>query len=105
MTRRLSPDDYDPTTGGVPVDVTSPAATAGQVADVVAATLGVDRGRLAPSTPLFGSLPELDSMAVVEIVVALEERFGITIDEEDLTAETFATVASLAGLVTARRSA
>ena len=50
-------------------------------------------------TPLFGSLPELDSMAVLELLLALEDRFGITIDGEDVTAESFETLGSLTELV------
>jgi acyl carrier protein len=68
---------------------------------VVVETLGVeDRAdSLDASTPLFGALPELDSMAVLELVLELEGRFGITIEGDDVTAETFETLASLAALV------
>ena len=52
-----------------------------------------------PSTPLLGSLPELDSMAVLELVAALEQRFGVTIDDDEVTAEVFDTLGSLAALV------
>lgn len=58
------------------------------------------RGRyFGRSTPLLGTLPEFDSMAVVSLVTAMEERFGITIDDDDLTAETFETVGSLLAFV------
>lgn len=50
-------------------------------------------------TPLLGSLPELDSMAVLELVLALEQRFEITIEGEDVTAEVFETLSSLAVFV------
>ena len=50
-------------------------------------------------TPLLGSLPELDSMAVLELVLALEQRFEITIEGEDVTAEVFETLSSLAAFV------
>jgi len=68
---------------------------------VVVETLGVeDRAdTLDASTPLFGSLPELDSMAVLELVLELEQRFGITIEGEDVTADVFETLASLAAFV------
>jgi acyl carrier protein len=68
---------------------------------VVVETLGVeDRAdALDASTPLFGSLPELDSMAVLELVLELEQRFAIEIDGEDVTAEVFETLASLAAFV------
>jgi acyl carrier protein len=54
---------------------------------------------LAPTTPLLGSLPELDSMAVLELVLGLEQRFGAVIEDEDVTAEVFETLESLTGFV------
>ena len=68
---------------------------------VVVETLGVeDRAdAIDASTPLFGALPELDSMAVLELVLELEQRFEIEIDGEDVTAEAFETLASLAAFV------
>jgi acyl carrier protein len=68
---------------------------------VLVTTLGVeDRAdTLGPSTPLFGHLPELDSMAVVELVYALEGRFWITIEGDEVTAEVFETLESLATFV------
>ena len=53
-------------------------------------------------TPLLGALPELDSMAVVHLIAALEDQFGITIDDDDIGASTFETVGSLAAFVEAR---
>jgi len=55
------------------------------------------------ATPLFGSLPELDSIAVVGLVAALEARFDIAIDDADITLETFATVGALADFVGRKR--
>ena len=49
--------------------------------------------------PLFGSIPELDSLAVVGVVTSLEERFGFQIDDEDFTGDVFETVGSLAEFV------
>jgi len=50
-------------------------------------------------TPLFGAIPEFDSMAVVTVVTALEERFGIFIEDDEISAEIFETVGSLAAFV------
>jgi acyl carrier protein len=50
-------------------------------------------------TRLFGSLPELDSMAVVDLISALEERFGIAFEDDEITGEVFASVGSLAEFV------
>lgn len=45
-----------------------------------------------PETPLLGSIPEFDSMAVVTLIHALEHQFGIQIADDELSAETFETV-------------
>jgi acyl carrier protein len=85
---------------------TSTAALDG-VVDVIVKTLGIeDRAdSLDASTPLFGSLPELDSLAVVELAAALEDRFDFVIDDSEFTGEVFETVGSLAAFVDARRQA
>ncbi len=54
------------------------------------------------ATPLLGAIPELDSMAVVSLLTALEERFGITIDDDDIDGATFANVGTLADFVAAK---
>ena len=50
-------------------------------------------------TPLLGAVPELDSMAVVTLITTLEERFGLAIDDDEVSGETFATVGSLTQFV------
>ena len=50
-------------------------------------------------THLLGAIPELDSMAVVSLITALEEQFGVTINDDEIDGETFATVGSLADFV------
>ena len=66
--------------------------------------LGEAGQALEADSPLLGSLPELDSMAVVTLIGALEEHFGIAIDDDDISASTFETVGSLADFV-AQKSA
>ncbi|MFC0250912.1 acyl carrier protein [Massilia consociata] len=61
--------------------------------------LGEAGQALEADSPLLGSLPELDSMAVVTLIGALEEHFGIVIDDDDISASTFATLGSLAAFV------
>ena len=51
------------------------------------------------ATPLLGAVPEFDSMAVVTVITALEESFGIEFDDDDITGATFETVGSLSELV------
>ncbi|MFL6631191.1 MAG: acyl carrier protein [Massilia sp.] len=67
-------------------------------------SLGDAGQRLTADSPLLGSLPELDSMAVVSLIGALEERFGIAVDDDDLSASTFETLGSLAAFVAAKRA-
>ena len=58
--------------------------TIDDVKSVLAATLDLpaDRAKaLDASTPLLGNLPELDSMAVLEVLSAIEARFGVDQDE------------------------
>ena len=44
-------------------------------------------------------MPELDSLAVVEIVTSLEERFGFHIDDDDFDGDVFETVGTLTEFV------
>ena len=51
------------------------------------------------TTPLLGDVPELDSMAVVLIIQALEKEFDICIDDDEVSAELFETVGDLHNFV------
>jgi acyl carrier protein len=62
-------------------------------------SLGTTTNTLTRDTALIGSIPEFDSMAVVQVLAALEERYGFTIDDDEISAETFATVGTLADFV------
>ncbi|HUD95648.1 acyl carrier protein [Sphingobium sp.] len=46
-------------------------------------------------TPLFGALPELDSMAVAGLLTEIEDRFDILIEDDDIDGDTFETFGSL----------
>ncbi len=52
-----------------------------------------------PDTHLRGAVPELDSMAVVSLISALEDHFGFVIDEDDIGSDTFETVGALVSFV------
>ena len=62
--------------------------------------LGGRAERFAEDTPLLGTLPELDSMAVAEVLAALEGRFNVTIDDDAVDGAIFETFGSLARFVT-----
>ncbi len=61
--------------------------------------LGPRADQLTAETALLGSLPELDSMAVATILTAVEERFGILIDDNLISAGIFETLGSLSAFV------
>ena len=59
-------------------------STLEEVRSILAQTLqlGEKAEALEPSTLLLGSIPELDSMAVVAVITGLEERFDITVEDQ-----------------------
>jgi acyl carrier protein len=61
--------------------------------------LGQRADGLKETTGLFGSIPEFDSVAVVTVLTALEDRFGILIEDDDISGETFETVGNLTAFV------
>jgi acyl carrier protein len=59
---------------------------------LLADVLGLSPKRVAGFTaemPLFGALPELDSLAVANFLTAFEERFAVLIEDHDVEAEDF----------------
>ena len=50
-------------------------------------------------TELFGAIAEFDSMALVTLIGEIEEHFDITLDDDDISADNFASVASLTELI------
>lgn len=61
--------------------------------------LGPRVDSLTPDSQLLGALPELDSMAVVTILTAMEEHFGFVVDDDEISADTFATLGTLTDFV------
>jgi acyl carrier protein len=71
-----------------------------QVIAILRSVLNLGAGRqLDAGSALLGSIAELDSMAVVSIITALEEGFGIVVDDDEVDGRTFATVGSLVDFV------
>ena len=68
---------------------------------VVVVTLEIEdqADELGPETGLYGDLPELDSLTVVKLVVALQKRFGIEIKINEIDGDTFDTLGRLAAFV------
>lgn len=60
--------------------------------------LGLSAERVAAfddTTPLFGALPELDSMAVAGVLTEIEDRLGIVIDDDEVDGEMLETFGAL----------
>ena len=64
--------------------------------------LGDRTGRLTRDSALLGGLPEFDSMAVVSVLTALEERFAIVVEDDEISAENFETLGSLYDFVSTK---
>jgi acyl carrier protein len=61
--------------------------------------LGPKAAELGRQTGLLGNIPEVDSMAVVQVLTAIEEHFGVVVDDDEVSGDTFATLGSLADFV------
>lgn len=69
-----------------------------ELIDYISTEIAYDRAEaLAPGDPLLDGV--LDSVDVLRLVVFVEERYALTIDDDDLVPENFATVAALANLL------
>ena len=72
------------------------------VRHVLGDVLGISAERAAAfndTTPLFGALPELDSMAVAGVLTEIEDRLGITIEDDEVDADMMETFGSLVDFV------
>jgi acyl carrier protein len=80
--------------------------TLDEVKSLIGEKLGIaDRlGSMDASTKLMGSLPELDSLAVAEVLAALEESFGFEVDYADISIDIFETVGTLAAYIEDHRA-
>jgi len=59
-----------------------------------------DRVRvMGEASPLLGAVPELDSIAVVNLITAIEEHFGITVADDEIGAAVFETLGTLTKFV------
>jgi acyl carrier protein len=69
------------------------------VRGVLRDVLGISAERAAAfdeATPLFGALPELDSMAVAGVLTEIEDRLGIVIEDDEVDGDMLETFGALA---------
>ncbi len=73
-----------------------------EIKNIIINTVGrsVVPNPLADDYPLVGNV--LDSLAVTNLIVALEEHFGFVFNDEELSAEAFENVLTLAELVSGK---
>ena len=91
-----------------PADHPAPPAADTAVRSVLADVLSLEAARVAAmdaDTPLFGALPELDSMAVAGILTEIEDRLDILIDDDEVDGDMFATLGALVAFVQAKLAA
>lgn len=62
-------------------------------------SLGIRGDLIQADTALLGNIPELDSMAVITLLTAIEDKYGFIIDEDDVSAATFETLQTLTDFV------
>lgn len=66
--------------------------------------LGADRAAAIDAvTPLFGTMPELDSMAVAGLLTEIEDRLHILIEDDEVSGEMLETFGDLTAFVKAKR--
>jgi acyl carrier protein len=73
-----------------------------EVMTIVVDTLGLRGNRLDADAALLGAVPELDSMAVISLITALENHFGFAVGDDEISASHFATLATLTAFVDAK---
>lgn len=77
------------------------------VRDTLRDVLALPQGQVdafTPETPLFGALPELDSMAVAGLLTELEDRLGFVIDDDEFDGEMLANFGNLVAFADAKRT-
>ncbi|MCQ8103107.1 acyl carrier protein [Methylomonas sp. SURF-2] len=72
-----------------------------QVKEILISILQIkdSSANFAMDMPLLGAIPEFDSMAVVSIITAFEDRFGFAVDDDEIDASVFETFGSLVAFV------
>lgn len=74
-----------------------------ELIDYIKTEIAYDRAEsLSPDDPLLDGA--VDSVDVLRLIVFVEERYAVTVEDDDLVPDNFATVAALASLVRTKTS-
>ena len=82
-------------------------AISDDIRSLLSDVLGIAEDRaatLTDSTELVGSLPELDSMAVANLLAELEDRLGIIVDADEVDGDMLGTFGGLVDFVSGKLS-
>jgi acyl carrier protein len=72
------------------------------VAQLVTAALGKKPGSVRPDDPLFSSQAGFDSFSLMELVLRLEDTFGLSIPDDELDPSIFHSIRTIASYVRSR---
>ena len=82
-------------------------ALSDDIRSLLSDVLGIAQDRAATftdATELFGSLPELDSMAVANLLAELEDRMGIIVEVDEVDGDMLGTFGGLVDFVEGKLS-
>ena len=82
-------------------------ALSDDIRSLLSDVLGIAQDRAATftdTTELFGSLPELDSMAVANLLAELEDRMGIIVEADEVDGDMLGTFGGLVNFVDGKLS-
>jgi acyl carrier protein len=77
-----------------------------QLRAILRDVLGIDAARaeaIDADTPLFGAMPELDSMAVAGLLTEIEDRLHILIEDDEVGGDMLESFGGLTAFVRAKR--
>lgn len=72
------------------------------IIQLVASTLGHKPRQFKSTTPLLSSQIDFDSFALMELILRLEDTFGLTIPDEDLDPDIFYSIETITAYVRVR---
>ena len=72
-----------------------------EIKQILSDVLGLNEriNSMTTDTFLLGNIPEFDSVAVVTVILALEKKFSISINNDEISAQTFQTLGTLVNFV------
>ena len=79
------------------MSMSTPAALKAIIRDTL--DIGARAEALTLDSPLLGSLPELDSIAIIHLIAAIEHYFDVVVEDDEVSAETFETLANLSAFI------